>query len=156
MSFEIEVQLSVEVVDEVVVLLETAVSKTLLHQQIAPPAELSLLLTDDAQIQQLNRDYRDEDKPTDVLSFSTGDDMPEIPGMTPYLGDIAISVPYAVRQAEKAGHAVEDELQLLAIHGTLHLMGHDHLEPAGKVEMWGVQQVILEQLGLGHVQPTES
>jgi probable rRNA maturation factor len=153
-DFTIEIQLDVPLPEDVKGLLTTAVTTTLHHQQIPPPAELTLLLTDDKTIRQLNRDFRQVDAPTDVLSFPDGD-IP--PGMSmPYLGDIAISAPYASRQAAATGHDLAAELQLLAIHGTLHLLGHDHAEPEEKANMWTTQQAILEQLGLSHVTPTET
>ena len=129
-------------------LIKTAVQTTFTHEQIESAA-LSILLTDDAEIQAMNRDYRGEDRPTDVLSFEAGD---ELGG---YLGDIAISVETAVFQSQNAGHQLVEELQLLAIHGTLHLLGFDHLSAEGKDEMWAVQTAVLDQLNLSHVTPTE-
>lgn len=157
-KFEIDVQIEVDTPEETAALLETAVLATLHQQQIAPPAALSCLLTDDVTIQQLNRDFRQVDQPTDVLSFPAGDDMPgmEMAGMPTYLGDIAISVPYAQRQAAQAGHDLGAELQLLAIHGTLHLLGHDHAEEEEKEKMWVAQTAVLTHLELAHVKPTEA
>jgi probable rRNA maturation factor len=131
-----------------VLVLKTAVQATLTHEQIESAA-LSVLLTDDAELQQMNRDYRGEDRPTDVLSFEAGDDLGA------YLGDIAISVETAVLQAQNAGHELVEELQLLAIHGTLHLLGYDHLSIEKKDEMWTRQTAVLAQLNLSHVTPTE-
>jgi probable rRNA maturation factor len=153
-DFVIEIQNEAMMPEAWEALLVTAVRATLLQQQIAAPAELTLLLTDDKHIRQLNRDFRQVDAPTDVLSFPGGDDIPGLP--MPYLGDIAISLPYATHQAEQAEHPAEAELQLLAVHGTLHLLGHDHGEPDEKAAMWAAQQAILDQLGLGHVTPTET
>ncbi len=126
--------------ENIVSQLETAAVDTLKQQQIAPPATLTLLLSDDMQLQQLNRDYRGFDKPTDVLSFENGE---ELPGMGLYLGDIAISVETAVRQAAEAGHPLLQELRLLTIHGVLHLLGHDHAEAEEKAQMWAAQDEIL-------------
>jgi probable rRNA maturation factor len=133
--------------------IQTAVQTTLQQAQVEQ-ASLSVLLTDDAEIQVMNRDYRGEDRPTDVLSFPAGDEMtpPELAG---YLGDIAISVETAVEQSAKSGHNMLDELQLLAVHGTLHLLGYDHLEPEEKEEMWAAQTAVLAQLNLNHVTPSE-
>lgn len=128
--------------------LKTAVQTTLTHEQIESAA-LSVLLTNDTEIQAMNHDYRGEDRPTDVLSFEAGD---ELGG---YLGDIAISVETAVVQAQNAGHQLVEELQLLAVHGTLHLLGYDHLSVAEKDEMWEKQTAVLDQLNLNHVTPTE-
>lgn len=140
-------------------LLETAVI-TALQQQQVPTATLTLFLTGDERIQQLNQDYLGHDKPTDVLSFPAGPPMPgmtDIPGMEEtYLGDIIIALPYAARQAAAAGHDTAAELQLLAIHGTLHLLGYDHTGPDEKAAMWGAQTAVLTQLGLSHITPTET
>jgi len=96
--------------------------------------EVSLRLTTDAVIRQLNRDYRAWDQPTDVLSFSQregvgGDVNPEI------LGDIVISVDTAARQARDANRSLVDELVFLAAHGLCHLMGYDHRNDAEEAEM---------------------
>lgn len=161
MTFLVEIQCEVDLPhglaeEAVVALLETAVLQTLTQQQLLPPAELSLLLTDDDTIQQLNHDYRHVNKPTDVLSFPAGDDMPPIPDLPRYLGDIAISLPYAERQAAQAGHDLLGELQLLAVHGALHLLGHDHGDAEEKAAMWAAQTAVLQQLGLAHITPTET
>lgn len=158
MTYEIDVAdewgVEAALVDE----LETAVATTLRLQNIPLPAMLTLLLTDDAAIQQLNWRFRDEDKPTDVLSFPAGEPLPgeTSDGGAPYLGDIAISVPYAARQAATADHSLSAELQLLAVHGVLHLLGYDHLEPDEKQQMWSVQTAVLAALGLSDITPTET
>lgn len=90
-----------------------------------PDAQLSILITDDAEIRTLNRDYRGRDNPTDVLSFS------QIEGgfenVEPdLLGDVVISLDTAKRQADEKGHPVELEITILLVHGTLHLAGYDH------------------------------
>jgi probable rRNA maturation factor len=155
-GFEIEIQIDVEGdLAELVAGVETAVFTTLRQQAATPPLSLTLLLADDATLQQLNRDFRQEDKATDVLSFPAGDPLPGLMEPDPYLGDIAISVPYAQRQADKQGHPLLAELQLLAIHGTLHLLGYDHTDEAEKKEMWAAQTAVLTQLGLSHIIPTE-
>lgn len=119
------------------------------------PSSITVLIADDRRLRQLNVDFRGIDGPTDVLSFAVDSDFPQEDGEEPYLGDIAISAPYASRQAEAAGHALEEELQLLTVHGVLHLLGHDHGEDDEKAEMWRVQNAILDQLGVGHINPTE-
>lgn len=113
----------------------------LLEAYAVPPTEVSVLLTDDAGIQALNRDYRDLDEPTDVLSFPTG------PG-APVLGDIAISVDTARRQAEARGAALEEELQFLALHGGLHLLGYDDVTDEGRDDMVRRMNAIAEHIGL--------
>jgi probable rRNA maturation factor len=98
--------------------------------------EVSVLLCDDPYIQGLNLQYRDQDKPTDVLSFAQDD--------ARYLGDIVISVETAVGQAQKAGWSVESELALLAVHGMLHLLGFDDEYEEGAKEMEELTREIME------------
>ncbi|MBK9924736.1 MAG: rRNA maturation RNase YbeY [Anaerolineales bacterium] len=134
-------------------LLENAVQAALENQTTDLDSELTIVLTDDAQIQELNRDYLGIDSPTDVLSFPASESDPET-GAT-YIGDIIISMPYATKSAEKAGHPVEAEVQLLVVHGVLHLLGHDHAEPKEKAKMWKAQAQILKSLGLGDIKIRE-
>ena len=93
------------------------------------------------------------DAPTDVLSFPASETDPES-GIT-YLGDILVSVPRAHQQAIAAGHSLESEVQLLVVHGILHLMGHDHADADEKARMWQAQAEILAGLGLAHIQIRE-
>jgi probable rRNA maturation factor len=112
-------------------------------------ADMTIVLTDDEQLQELNRDYLGIDAPTDVLSFPAAEADPETG--VPYLGDILISIPRARQQAESAGHSVEAEVQLLVVHGTLHLLGHDHAEAEEKTRMWKAQAEVMSKLGLSHI-----
>ncbi len=75
---------------------------------------------------------------------------------SPYLGDILISIPRATEQARAAGHPVEAEVQLLVVHGTLHLMGHDHAETEEKERMWKAQAGVLARLGLSYIKIQDS
>lgn len=94
------------------------------------PGEVAALLTTDAEIRRLNRAFRKKNKATDVLSFPA----PEpLPGYSPTGGDLAISVETAARQAEDAGHALSIELQVLLLHGVLHLAGYDHESDSGQM-----------------------
>ena len=126
-------------------LLEKAANAAL-NQQSVPSGDLTLVLTDDAKIQALNREFLDRDAPTDVLSFPTNETDPET-GQR-YLGDIIISVPRAEAQAGTQGHSLEAELSLLVVHGVLHLLGHDHAEAKDKIRMWAAQAEILTKLGI--------
>lgn len=126
-------------------LVRSAARTALLHQGIAEPCELTIYLTDDAHIQALNRDFLGIDSPTDVLSFPAGERDPQQGQL--YLGDIVLSLPRAIEQSQKAGHSLDAEIQLLVVHGVLHLLGHDHAEPEEKRRMWDAQSAILEQLG---------
>jgi probable rRNA maturation factor len=133
-------------------LIEAAVRAALAHQQAA--GDLSIVLTDDAQLQQLNRDYLGIDAPTDVLSFPASETDPET-GVR-YLGDILISVPRADAQAKSANHPLESEVQLLVAHGVLHLLGYDHAGSEEKASMWKAQSEILESIGLSGIVIRES
>jgi probable rRNA maturation factor len=96
-------------------------------------AGVSVVVTGDARVRDLNRRYRDEDKRTDVLSFSQREDAGEfvVPPEEPArLGDVVISLPAARRQAKQAGHSLEREIALLVVHGLLHLLGYDHATEA--------------------------
>ena len=130
-------------------LLERAARFTLDFESAPADADMTIVLTDDAQLHELNREYLGVDAPTDVLSFPAAEEDPETG--TPYLGDILISIPRAKQQAETAGHSVEDEVQLLVVHGTLHLLGHDHADAAEKARMWKAQAEVMSGLGLSHV-----
>lgn len=154
MDFKIEIQADVTVSDEEMEVVQTAVITTLQQQAIAPPTMLTVVLTDDAAVRQLNRNYRRIDAPTDVLSFPAGDEMPSMDAV--YLGDIIISVPFASQQAITSGHPAIAELQLLAVHGTLHLLGHDHADADEKETMWTAQTAVLTMLNLAHITPTEA
>ena len=103
--------------------------------------DITIILTDNPQIQELNKQYRGIDAPTDVLSFPSGDTDPDSNRL--YLGDVVISYPRAQAQAEAGGHPVEAELQLLVVHGVLHLSGYDHVEEQGKSRMSAAQTEIL-------------
>lgn len=104
--------------------------------------EVALLLTDDAEMHQLNRDWRDKDKPTDVLSF------PADPLGAPFLGDIAIGYGVSARDAETRGIALSAHLSHLVIHGYLHLLGHDHMEDTDAREMEDLERRALATLGI--------
>lgn len=133
-------------------LLERAARETL-KQQSMPEGDITIVLTDDDQLRELNRDYLGIDAPTDVLSFPASESDPETGAR--YLGDILISIPRAAEQAKAAGHSVEDEAQLLVVHGTLHLLGHDHAEADEKARMWAAQAEVLKRLGLSGIKINE-
>jgi probable rRNA maturation factor len=133
--------------------LKRAAQYALEHQSVPKPHTLTILLSDESQLQSLNKSYLGIDAPTDVLSFPSGESDPET-GEN-YLGDVVLSVPRAERQSRAAGHSLEAEAQLLVVHGVLHLLGHDHAKSVDKIRMWQAQGEILERLGLGHIQVRE-
>ena len=96
--------------------------------------ELSILVTDDAAIRQLNQQYRDKDSATDVLSFPQFDEDDEPGFSSNLLGDVVISIETAKRQAEEHDLSLEEELILLLIHGILHLLGYDHERSSSEAE----------------------
>lgn len=132
-----------ENVDEA--LINAAAVAALDHQSInLEEVDLTVVVEDNARLQDLNRDYREVDAPTDVLSFSLNEKDPETNRL--YLGDVIISFPKAQEQAAKAGHTVMAELELLTVHGILHLLGHDHAKPKENEKMWAAQEDILRAL----------
>jgi probable rRNA maturation factor len=149
--YEIELQTEVAVPAEIGPALLAAAAAAAEQQGVPAGTAFTLLLTDDATLRQLNRDFRGYDQTTDVLSFPAGE--PSFPGEVAYLGDVAVSVPQAARQAEAGGHALLAELQLLVVHGVLHLCGHDHGEPEEKETMWAAQAEILRGLGAAIIAP---
>lgn len=126
-------------------LLEGAACEVMLHEHVDSEAEVTILLTGDEHIQELNRKFREIDEPTDVLSFPA--DFVDPDNEKSYLGDIIISLPRTRAQAAAGGHPIEDELKLLTVHGMLHLLGYDHTGEEDKQQMWAAQREILDQLG---------
>lgn len=120
--------------------------------------EVCVVFTDDEGIRKYNREYRDIDRPTDVLSFPSMNFADGEGSVTPfdidpntgyvYLGDIVISVPKARAQAESYGHSLKREIAFLAAHSCLHLIGYDHEEDGGAKKMEALQEAILTKLGI--------
>lgn len=154
-SYKIQVEQKVKVPHSVLTAVRNAVNETLRHEGARARSSVNLLLTDDEQLRQLNYAYRNLDETTDVLSFPSGDELPGMGGDL-HLGDIAVSVPYAERQAYEGQHSLKSELQLLAVHGTLHLLGYDHETPDDKMVMWAAQASVLAQVGAEITAPPES
>jgi probable rRNA maturation factor len=102
-----------------------------LQKEVVRNCSFDILITGDAELRRLNRDFRGKDYPTDVLSFPAPPSEPRPSGRDPFLGDIAISLGRARAQAREFGHAIEQEIQILMLHGVLHLMGHDHETDSG-------------------------
>ena len=122
--------------------------KLLQAENCAKDAEVSILLTDNTQIAELNEQYRDVKGPTDVLSFSQteGEDS-SVPGIGEnLLGDVVISVETAQKQADEQGKSLDDEIDMLLAHGLLHLLGYDHAEEDEERVMFAKQEEILKGL----------
>lgn len=134
------------------------VEKLLQHaaqiEGIEDGSEVSITFVTNEVIHEINRQYRDKDQPTDVISFALeemGEGEVQIigEGIPRILGDIIISTDRTREQAEDFGHSFERELGFLAVHGFLHLLGYDHMEPEDEKVMFGKQDEILESYGLG-------
>ncbi|QTM99863.1 rRNA maturation RNase YbeY [Sediminibacillus dalangtanensis] len=122
-------------------------------EEITDESEVSVNFVDNGEIQIINRNYRQQDKPTDVISFAMqeegegelkviGEDIPLV------LGDIVISVDKAAEQAEEYGHSIQREFGFLALHGFLHLLGYDHIRKEDERKMFQRQEEILNAFGL--------
>jgi probable rRNA maturation factor len=129
--------------------IKIAVAKCLELTSVHQKTSLSISIGNNEFIQELNKTYRKVDRPTDVLSFTEDYMIPDTE--VRYLGDIAMSYPMALSQANDAGHPVEEELILLAIHGTLHLLGYDHHSEEQKTIMWDLQHQVLEAVGINMI-----
>ena len=136
------------------------VIETVLVADNAPPnVEISLVITNQERIQELNRDYRGKDQPTDVLSFSMSEQKVEEdpvafigpPDGLIHLGEVIISYPQALLQAAESGHSIKQEMATLIIHGVLHIQGYDHekpeMEPAMKAKESQMLSALEKELG---------
>ncbi|GAM15215.1 rRNA maturation RNase YbeY [Mesobacillus selenatarsenatis] len=155
MSIEIDFldeinELKQEEINEIEKLLNYTAEK----ENVQEGSELSVTFVSNERIQEINREYRDKDRPTDVISFAleemgegeleiVGDGIPRI------LGDIIISIPKAREQAEEYNHSFMRELGFLAVHGLLHLLGYDHMNEQDEKQMFDRQKEILDGYGLG-------
>jgi probable rRNA maturation factor len=129
--------------------LRNVVEQALTAENASPASEVSVLITGQDRIHELNRTYLDEDRPTDVLSFPMvppGDNTGFIapPDGLVHLGEIVISLPQATEQAREHAHSTQREIAILTIHGVLHLLGYDHAEPEEETRMKKREGEILE------------
>jgi len=130
---------------------ETDIQAVLIHamavMRVHPAADVAVVLVDEEAMEQLHLQWMGEPGPTDVLSFPMDELRPGRDGEVSeegILGDIVLCPSVAAQQAEAAGHSVMTELQMLTVHGLLHLLGYDHAEPDEEAEMFGLQASILE------------
>lgn len=130
-----------------------AVLETLTVEQYQNPAEVSITFIDDEGIRELNKNFRNIDKATDVLSFPLFDyegesDEPPVDELVGMLGDVVISLETAQKQAKEYGHSLEEEVAFLTVHSTLHLLGYDHETSAeDEKEMFARQDEIMKRMG---------
>lgn len=138
-------------------IVKAVLKKTSELYELPEQAEVSVVLTDDAYIRQLNNEYRGKDQATDVLSFALneGEEPAIIDGSEEdLLGDIIISLETAMRQAEEFGHSVERELAYLTVHGMMHLLGYDHMTDEDKAEMRAEEEYVLSNLNITRDTPS--
>jgi len=131
-------------------LLCRAALQTLHSQHMETGCELAVVVTDDDTLHELNRRHRGVDAPTDVLAFADEAQGPfvDAPSDLRYLGDVVVSFHRALAQAAEAGHNTQAELQLLVVHGILHLLGYDDQADEPRAKMWRAQSQILQTLGI--------
>lgn len=143
-----------EVKEEHIELVEKLIQHAATIENIEDGSEVSVTFVTNEAIHEINKNYRDKDQPTDVISFALeelGEGEVEIvgEGIPRILGDIIISTDRTKEQAEEYGHAFERELGFLAVHGFLHLLGYDHMTEEDEKIMFGKQDEILSSFGLG-------
>ena len=143
-----------EVKDDHIALVEKLLQHAAEVEGIEDGSEVSITFVTNEAIHEINREYRDKDQPTDVISFaleemSEGEVAIVGEGIPRILGDIIISTDRTREQAEQFGHSFERELGFLAVHGFLHLLGYDHMNEVDEKEMFGKQDEILLSYGLG-------
>ncbi len=148
----------VEIPDSIIKLIEKTIELCMKAEKLAKAYEVSVLIVDDEEIRAINKEHRDIDKSTDVLSFpmaefengelisDEGDYDLEFEELM--LGDIIISAEVAKRQADEYGHSFEREIAFLTAHSCFHLLGYDHMEEEEEKLMIGKQESILQQMGL--------
>lgn len=124
---------------------EAAVARAMNHLDVSPDVQLTVVLTTDAELARLNAAYRGKSGPTDVLSFVAAQGAQD-PGEPPYLGDVIISCDRARAQADALGHTVREEVRLLAVHGLLHLLGHEDETETGAQ----IMEALERDMGLRH------
>lgn len=126
-------------------IISDVVTGTLEYMKFKKEAEVSVSVVDGEQIKELNRDFRNIDRVTDVLSFPIGDKNPETGEIV--LGDIVLCAEKVISQAQEFGHTRKRELAFLTCHSMLHLLGYDHIEEDERIEMENLQRKILEKIG---------
>ena len=136
--------------------LRNIVEQTLVAQDVGSNVEMGLVITSQQRMQQLNRSYRGKDEPTDVLAFSTTEEIGAgaPPFITPpdglrHLGEVIISYPQTVTQAKERQHPIEREITILTIHGVLHLLGYEHDKPELEQAMRARETEILSHMERG-------
>lgn len=132
-------------------LLRDVVDAVLDYEHVSFPCEVAITLVGGSRIRQLNREFRQIDAETDVLSFPSGEYPPEREATADepcYLGDMALNIHRAEEQSMAYGHSFERELAFLTAHSMLHLLGYDHMKEDEEVVMFARQEDILNKMGI--------
>jgi probable rRNA maturation factor len=136
--------------------LKKIIEQVLIVQGAGANIELGLVITNQEKVKQLNRDYRGRDEPTDVLAFSAGEEVEaafppfiQPPDGVLHLGEVIISYPQAIIQAEEYQHSIEKEVAILIIHGVLHLLGYEHDKPGLARQMKAREAELLSHIAEG-------
>ena len=145
MTFEITNETEIDLEIEYQKIIEDAIMASLDEEKCPYEAEVSVTITDDEGIHQINREFRKIDRATDVLSFPMNEF--EKPGEFDHLEDIVLSAEHIIQQAKEYGHSRERELAFLVVHSMLHLMGYDHMEDEERIAMEERQRQILDGRG---------
>ncbi|WP_121611718.1 rRNA maturation RNase YbeY [Mesobacillus foraminis] len=154
MSLEIDIFDEVEELTEAQIAeIEKLLQFAAIKEQVEPGSEVSVTFVSNSRIHEINREYREKDRPTDVISFALeelgeGEIKVVGAGIPRILGDIIISTQKAREQAEEYSHSFMRELGFLAVHGFLHLLGYDHMSEEEEKEMFSRQREILDEYGL--------
>ena len=127
--------------------LNEVLEHTLSHEKV-DNAIFSIIFVEDEEIHRINKEYRDIDRVTDVISFAFEDEKDLEYNDIRLLGDIYICIPQMKRQAIEYGHSEKRELSFLAVHGLLHLLGYDHMNEKDEKEMFGLQELILNETNI--------
>ena len=124
------------------------IERTVRASDPARDADVSVRIVDEAEMRALNREYRGQDKPTNVLAFPAGDAGFLPPGEIPLLGDVVVCAAVVVREAEEQGKPLEHHWAHMLVHGTLHLLGYDHVGEEQAEAMEALERRILDQFGI--------
>ena len=124
--------------------LNDVIERTLKHEKVKN-ATFSIVFVDNEKIQYLNKNYRNIDRITDVISFAFEDNKRIVYNNVRFLGEIYICIPRMIEQAKEYGHSETRELAFLTVHGLLHLLGYDHMTEEDEKEMFALQEVILNE-----------
>ncbi|MFT4089655.1 MAG: rRNA maturation RNase YbeY [Asticcacaulis sp.] len=141
-DIEVEHEAWLDVLPEAGQCVQRAIEATFAHMQVTEQLDVVVLLADDAELKSLNKEFRQKNAPTNVLSFPAPD------MMHPHLGDMALGFETCVREAVEQGKTLKDHLMHLSVHGALHLLGYDHIIDAEAEDMESLERDILKGLGI--------